>query len=94
MIFLSVIAGILPYFIADKLIVGFLSQSALTEKTIIYAGLLIAVFLILKSALNAIGITLSHKAAYGTLYEMRRKFSDKIAGMPEWFNVYGGFHAL
>jgi ATP-binding cassette subfamily B protein len=81
-IFLSVIAGILPYFVANKLIVSFINNTEFAAKTIIYAGVLIAAFLILKSALNAIGITLSHKAAYGTLYEMRRKFSDKTASIP------------
>lgn len=81
-IFFSVIAGILPYFVADKLIVSFINQSAFTEKTIIYSGVLIAVFLILKSVLNIVGITLSHKAAYGTLYEMRKNISEKTAGMP------------
>ena len=81
-IFLGVIAGVLPYFIANKLIVSFINQSAPAVKTIVYAGLLVATLLILKSVLNAIGITLSHKAAYGTLYEMRRKFSDKTASMP------------
>ena len=81
-IFFSVIAGILPYFVTNKLIYSCINESQFSVKSIIYAGILIAVFLILKSVLNAIGITLSHKAAYGTLYEMRRKFSDKIAAIP------------
>ncbi|MFT3985362.1 MAG: hypothetical protein QM697_15765 [Lachnospiraceae bacterium] len=67
MIFLSVIAGILPYLAVNKLIVSFLEESTFSVKTIIYTGVLIAFFLILKSGLNAVGITLSHKAAYGTL---------------------------
>jgi ATP-binding cassette subfamily B protein IrtA len=81
-ILLGVIAGIFPYFIAHKLIVDFIDKPALPLNKIIYSGILIAVFLILKSVLNAVGITFSHKAAYGTLYEMRRKFSDKTASMP------------
>lgn len=82
MISLAVITGMLPYFVADKLIVSFLEGSTLSTERIIYAGLFIAGCLILKSVLNAGGITLSHKAAYGTLYEMRRKFGDKAASMP------------
>lgn len=82
LIFLSVIVGIFPYFAANKLIVSFIEGPAFTVKMIINAGLFIAVFLVLKSVLNAIGITLSHKAAYGTLYEMRRRFGDKTASMP------------
>ncbi len=81
-ILFSVIAGILPYFIANKLIVAFINKSAPGTIQIIFAGFLIALFLILKSVLNAVGITLSHKAAYGTLYEMRRKFSEKMVSMP------------
>lgn len=82
MIFLSVAVGILPYFVAEKLIVIFLEKSAFTVNTIVYSGLIITVLLIMKSVLNAVGITLSHKAAYGTLYEMRREFGETMAKMP------------
>lgn len=82
MIFLGVIAGTLPYLVANELIVSFINNTKPAAKTILYSGTLIAVFLILKSIFNAVGITLSHKAAYGTLYEMRRKFSDKTVGIP------------
>lgn len=82
LIFVSVIAGVVPYFVANRLITGFIEGAVFPVQTFLSAGLLIAGFLILKSVLNAAGITLSHKAAYGTLYEMRRKYSEKVAGMP------------
>lgn len=82
LILLSVIAGVMPYFVANKMIVGFLDGASSGTGGIFLACAAIAALLILKSMLNAVGITLSHKAAYGTLYEMRKKFGDKIATMP------------
>lgn len=82
LILLSVIAGVMPYFVANKMIIGFLEGASSGTGGIFLACASIAALLILKSMLNAVGITLSHKAAYGTLYEMRKKFSDKIATMP------------
>lgn len=82
MVFLSVIVGVVPYFAANQLISGLLAGIVFSEKAVIMSGVFIAFFLILKSVLNGVGITLSHRAAYGTLYEMRRKFSDKAASMP------------
>lgn len=82
LILLSVIAGVMPYFVANKMIVGYLEGTFGGTKSVILACSAIAAFLILKSVLNAAGITFSHRAAYGTLYEMRKKFSDKIATMP------------
>lgn len=82
LIFISVVVGIAPYFVANSLIVSVLAGPPLTADAVVYAGLVIAGFLILKSVLGAVGITLSHKAAYGTLCEMRKKFSDKVACVP------------
>lgn len=82
LILLSVIAGVMPYFVANKMIVGFLDGASSGTGGIFLSCAAIAALLILKSMLNAVGITLSHKAAYGTLYEMRKKFGDKIATMP------------
>ena len=82
LILLSVIAGVMPYFVANKMIVGFLEGASSGTGGIFLSCAAIAALLILKSMLNAVGITLSHKAAYGTLYEMRKKFGDKIATMP------------
>ncbi len=82
MIFASVISGIIPYFIVNELIVRFLNQSEVTNRYVIFAALSITAFLVLKSILNAIGLTFSHKAAYGTLYEMRKAFSERLEKMP------------
>lgn len=82
MILASVVSGIVPYFIVNTLVIKFLSNFAVKIQYVVFMGLLIIVFLILKSVLNAIGLTLSHKAAYGTLYEMRKAFSEKLVKMP------------
>lgn len=82
MIFASVIFGIIPYFIINGLITKFLNQSEVTIRYVILSGVFITAFLVLKSILNAIGLTFSHKAAYGTLYEMRKSFSERLEKMP------------
>jgi len=82
MIFASVIAGIIPYFMVNELIAGFLNGSEVTVEYVMVTGVLITIFLVLKSILNAIGLTFSHKAAYGTLFEMRKAFSERLEKMP------------
>lgn len=81
-IFASVICGIGPYFIAYGIIIKFLNNINIQMNYVVYSGLLVIILLALKSVLNAIGLTFSHKAAYGTLYEMRKTFSEKLERMP------------
>ena len=82
-VMLSVAAGILPYFIANQLIVELLeTSSGIVMKLILQCAGAIGLLLILKAVFGGIGLSLSHKGAYGALYEIRKEFSDRMASLP------------
>ena len=82
-VMLSVTAGVFPYFIANRLIVQLLEASGgIDIKFILQCACAIGLLLIFKAVFGGIGLSLSHKGAYGALYEIRKAFSDKMASLP------------
>ncbi len=81
-VFVSVISGIIPYFITNSLIQRFINTSTVSSGYILIASAGVIAFLIIKAVTHKIGLTLSHKAAYNTLCDMRKTFSEKLAKLP------------
>ncbi|MCG8483070.1 MAG: ABC transporter ATP-binding protein, partial [Clostridia bacterium] len=81
-VFISVISGIIPYFIANNLIQRFIIKNTVSYKFVLTASSGIITFLIIKAVTHNIGLRLSHKAAYNTLFDMRNTFSEKLSRLP------------
>lgn len=77
----SVAAGILPYFLVQRLIIGLLAPApALREAVILCVG--IACLLLAKSVLFAWSTATSHKAAYRILRNIRLSLAEKLTKLP------------
>ncbi len=81
-VFISVISGIIPYFIANNLIQRFINENTVSSIFVLAASASIIAFLIIKAVTHKIGLRLSHEAAYNTLFNMRKTFSEKLSRLP------------
>lgn len=75
------ILGIIPYYVVYLLILG-LTGERLNEMFCIAAAAAILFSLIFRNAANEYGLKASHKLAYDTLAEMRKKAADKLLHIP------------
>lgn len=82
LVFVSVIFSIVPYYLMNRLIVGFISGGTpnLNYVLILCAGSGIA--LLLKAVTNGWGLGLSHVGAFGTLHNMRVRFAMDVTNQP------------
>ncbi len=78
---LGVLAGILPYAAAARIISGIISGNRDEAYYFLMVGLALAGF-ILKSVLYAMGLSVSHKAAFAILAEIRKEIFAKLPRMP------------
>lgn len=78
---LGILAGILPYIAAAKIIAGIISGNQELSYYLLLAGLALA-GLVLKSVLYALGLSVSHKAAFSILGEIRKQIFAKLPRMP------------
>ncbi len=78
---LGVLAGILPYAAAAKIISGIISGNKNESYYLMLAGIALAGY-ILKSVLYAMGLSVSHKAAFSILAEIRKAIFAKLPRMP------------
>ncbi len=78
---LGVLAGILPYVAAARIISGIISGNKDGSYYLTMAGLALAGY-ILKSVLYALGLSVSHKAAFSILAEIRKEIFAKLPRMP------------
>ncbi len=78
---LGVLAGILPYVAAARIISGIISGNEDWNYYLLMAGLALAGY-ILKSVLYAMGLSVSHKAAFSILAEVRKEIFAKLPRMP------------
>ncbi len=78
---LGVLAGILPYIAAARMISGIISGNRQMEYYLMMAGLALAGY-ILKSVLYAMGLSASHKAAFSILAGIRKEIFAKLPRMP------------
>ena len=79
--FIGACAGVLSYVYLTKIMVGILN--GVVDKTYYFnLSLYILVLLILKHVLQGISTSMSHKAAFETIYQMRVDLVDKLFKMP------------
>ena len=78
---LGVISGIIPYVCAARIISGMLSGNKDWNYYIILAALAFAGYA-LKSILYAMGLSVSHKATFSILGEIRKRIFAKLPRMP------------
>lgn len=78
---LGVLAGILPYAAAARVISGIIDGNKDITYYLTLAGIALAGY-ILKSVLYALGLSVSHKAAFSILAEIRKEIFAKLPRMP------------
>ncbi len=76
--FLSVICIIVAYYLANKLLVGFLSKESMGFVYVMFICGGIALSKVIKGFLQGWGLKLSHEGAFGTLYNMRVQFAKDV----------------
>ena len=77
----STLAGVVPYFLLNEIIVGLLTNSIVWKTSLILLGIIIFA-LVLKSLLYGLGLKLSHTGAYNTLLNLRKHFSSSMVKQP------------
>ena len=82
LIFLSVIAGIVPYLLSYDLIIKFVEGKGVTIAYLLIMAGGVALGLWLQSYLHARGLDASHEAAYDTLMGIRKEFAGKMTKLP------------
>lgn len=82
LIFVSVIAGIIPYLLSYDLIIKFVQGNGITIGYLLLIAGGVAFALWLQSYLHARGLEASHEAAYDTLMGMRKEFANKLTKLP------------
>ena len=79
--FIGTCAGVLSYVYLTKIMVGILN--GVVDKTYFFnLGLYILVLLIVKHILQGLSTSMSHRAAFETIYQMRVDLVDKLFKMP------------
>lgn len=81
LIMLSIPIGIIPYFFLSNLINSYLDNNA-TLQGVLISSTWIFMFFSLKHILNGLGLSQSHKGAYGTLYKVRTKLANDLTKQP------------
>ena len=77
----STLAGVVPFFLLNDIIVGLLTNSIVWKTSLILLGIIIFA-LVLKSLLYGLGLKLSHTGAYNTLLNLRKHFSSSMVKQP------------
>ena len=81
---LNVISGIIPFFILVW-VVGMLIDGTITLAEIIVAGVIIAVFQIMKAIFYALSIWKAHDSAYSSLADIRVNILEHLKKLPQSF---------
>ena len=77
----GVLCGLLPYFSAAQIIIGLLSGNAEIRFYILWCGLALAGFL-LRAILYSLALSMSHKATFSILKNIRERILEKLPKMP------------
>lgn len=77
----GVLCGLLPYFSAAQIIIGLLSGNAEIRFYILWFGLALAGFL-LRAILYSLALSMSHKATFSILKNIRERILEKLPKMP------------
>ena len=77
-IFIGTIFEVLPYYFVNLLLVSIITNASVSLNYVISLCLIICICLVLRSLLLTYGLKLSHKGAFGTLYNMRVRFAKDL----------------
>lgn len=89
LIFISIPFGVVPYFSISKLIDVYLSGSV-TMNVIWFTAIIVFLGFAIKHLFYGLGLSQSHKGAFGTLYNLRVKLADSLMREPLGEIVEGG----
>lgn len=78
---LGVICSMIPYFAVAQILVALLSGEKNPDFYLRYIGIC-AIFWVLRSIFHSISTTLSHKATFSVISEVRRRLTNKLTKIP------------
>ena len=78
---IGVLCGMLPYFAAAQIIIGFLNGNKEISFYVLWCVLALAGFLV-RSALYSLALSLSHKSTFSILKSIRERILEKLPRMP------------
>ena len=78
---ISSILGLVPYFALNEILVSFVNQNIETKYLILLCFIILLGY-IGKAVFTAIGMSLSHKAAFGVLLNIRKKYAFNMINHP------------
>ncbi len=82
LVLFSVISGVFPFFMAYQIIAPLVSGEKLSVFYVSVRVFMILILLILQALFYGWGLSISHKAAYGTLYRLRVLLQEKLESLP------------
>ena len=78
---IGVLCGLLPYFAAAQIIIGLLNGNTEMQFYILWCGLALVGFL-LRAILYSLALSMSHKATFSILKNIRERILEKLPKMP------------
>ncbi len=81
-LFLAALLLVLPFLFIYQTIYALISKQEITVVFILREGIAILICLIIQAALYVKGLSLSHKAAYGTIMNIRVSLQNKMEKLP------------
>ena len=78
---IGVLCGMLPYFVAAQIIIGFLSGNEEISFYVLWCVLALAGFFV-RSDLYSLALSLSHKSTFSILKSIRERILEKLPRMP------------
>lgn len=82
LVMMGAVFGIIPYFLLNDLLVAYLTGAGIGMTALAHTSILIGVCFICRAVLNGIGLSASHYGAFGTLLNIRHKFSKNMTRHP------------
>ena len=78
----SSLLGLIPFFSLNKIIVSLVSDNHIVANELILLTVIILMAYVGKGIFTALGMKLSHDAAFGVLYNIRRKYASNLLEHP------------
>ena len=79
---ISSLLGLFPFFSLNEIIVGLVSENKITSNKLIILTILILIGYVGKAVFTSLGMKLSHKAAFGVLHNIRKKYASNVVDHP------------
>ena len=78
----SSLLGLMPFFSLNKIIVKLVAKSDVSSDKLILLTVLILIGYVGKAVFTSLGMKLSHRAAFGVLYNIRKKYASNVVEHP------------